>query len=121
RKARWIEQKKDPAEVYELYEGGSPVLHDPRMPLLRVPAVDCVAVHVLAVADDDPGTTPHFTLRAGRYGYNEQVVFHSFPATAPRKAEAARVPPALQTPGDPFFHVRVPVTEAFAQDIDRWI
>ena len=36
RKAGWIEQKIDPADYYENYEGGSPVLHDPRMPLLRV-------------------------------------------------------------------------------------
>ena len=91
------------------------------MPLLRVPSMDYVAAHVLAVADDDAAMTPNFTLRAGRYGYSDQVVFHSFPATAPRRAEAGKVAPALQTPGGPFFHVRVPLTEAFAQDIRPWI
>jgi hypothetical protein len=121
RKARWIEQKTDPADTYENYEGGPPVVHDPRMPLLRVPPDDYVAAHVLAVADDDPATTPNFTLRAGRYGHSDQVVFHSFPATAPRKADAGKVAPALPAPGGPFFHVRVPMTEAFAQDINHGI
>jgi hypothetical protein len=121
RKAGWIEQKQDPQDIYENYEGGPPVVHDPRMPLLRVPPVDYAAVHVLAVADDDLATTPNFTLRAGRYGYSDQVVFHSFPAAAPRQSEAGKVPPALRTPAGPFFHVRVPLTEAFAQDITPWI
>jgi hypothetical protein len=120
-KARWIEQKTDPQDTYENYEGGPPVVHDPRMPLLRVPSMDYIAAHVLAVADDDPATTPNFTLRAGHYGHSTQVVFHSFPATAPRKADAPKVPPALQSPGGPFYHVRVPVTAAFAQDIERFI
>jgi hypothetical protein len=121
RKARWIEQKQDPQDTYENYEGGPPVVHDPRMPFLRVPLLDYVAAHVLAVADDDPATTPNFTLRAGRYGHSTQVVFHSFPAAAPRKAEAGKVAPALQTPAGPFFHVRVPFTEAFAQDLTHWM
>jgi hypothetical protein len=120
-KAQWIEQKTDPQDTYENYEGGPPVVHDPRMPFLRVPSEDYVAVHVLATTDDDPATTPNFTLRAGRYGHSAQVVFHSFPATVPRKAEAGKTAPALQTPAGPFFHVRVPVTEAFAQDINPWI
>jgi hypothetical protein len=119
-KARWIEEKQDPQDTYENYEGGPPVVHDPRMPFLRVPAVDYVAAHVLAVTGDDPATTANFTLRAGRYGLSDQVVFHSFPATAPRKSAAGVIPPAEQIPG-PFFHVRVPMTEAFAQDIRPWI
>src|SRR5204863_770495 len=49
RKAQWIEQKQDPADYYENYEAGPPIVHDPRMPLLRVPSVDYTAVHVLAV------------------------------------------------------------------------
>jgi hypothetical protein len=119
--ARWIEQKQDPVDTYENYEGGPPVVHDPRMPLLRVPATDYVAVHVLAQADDDPATTANFTLRAGRYGYSDQVVFHSFPATAPRKASPPIGMGGLQTPAGPFFHVRVPLTEAFAQDLSPWM
>jgi hypothetical protein len=123
RKAHWIEQKQDPLDTYERYEGGPPVLDDPRMPLLRVPASDYIAAHVLAVADDDPATTPNFTLRAGRYGFSEQVVFHSFPGTVPRNAEAANLPDGdrLDTPFGPFVHVRVPLGEAFAQDLDRWM
>jgi len=121
RKARWIEQKSDPVDTYEGYDGGPPVVHDPRMPFLRVPSMDYVAAHVLAVADDDPSTTPNFTIRAGRYGHVTQVVFHSFPATAPRKTDAAKLQPALQTAGGPFFHIRIPMTEAFAQDIIPWI
>jgi hypothetical protein len=121
RKAAWIEQKTDPQDTYENYDGGPPVIHDPRMPYLRVPSLDYIAAHVLAVADDDPATTPNFTLRAGKYGLSEQVVFHSFPATAPRKSEATKLPPALQSAGGPFFHVRVPMGEAFAQDIQHRI
>jgi hypothetical protein len=121
RKACWIEQKQDPQDVYENYDGGPPIVHDPRMPFLRVPAMDYVAAHVLAVADDDPATTANFTLRAGRYGHSDQVVQHSFPATAPRKADAGKVSPALQTAAGPFFHVRVPMTGAFAQDINPWM
>jgi hypothetical protein len=121
RHARWIEEKTDPCDTYENYEGGPPVVHDPRMPLLRVPAMDYVAAHVLAVADDDPKTTPNFTLRAGRYGQSDQVVFHSFAATAPRQSDAAKGAPAVPTPGGPFFHVRVPITEAFAQDLPSWM
>jgi hypothetical protein len=120
-KARWIEQKTDPQDTYENYEGGPPVVHDPRMPLLRVPSMDYVAAHVLAVADDDPATTPNFTLRAGRYGHSDQVVFHSFAATAPRKSSPPIAMGGLQTPAGPFFHVRVPLGEAFAQDIQNRI
>jgi hypothetical protein len=120
RKAGWIEQKTDPADYYENYEGGPPVVHDPRMPLVRVPVEDYTAAHLLAVADDDPATTPNFTLRAGRYGHSDQVVFHSFPGTAPRKAEAGKAgADKIDTPAGPFVHVRVPMTEAFAQDIER--
>lgn len=121
RKAGWIEQKKDPADYYENYEAGPPIIHDPRMPFLRVPSLDYTAAHVLAVADDDPATTPNFTLRAGRYGYNEQVVFHSYPATAPRKSEAAKSPAATKTPNGQFVHLRVPLTETIAQDVERWL
>jgi hypothetical protein len=123
RTAKWIEVKKDPPDYYENYEGGPPIVHDPRMPLLRVPSADYVAAHLLAVADEGPTTTANLTLRAGRFGYNDQVVFHSFPGRAPRRAEAAKVPAAqkLDTPAGPLFHVRVPMTEAFAQDIERFI
>jgi len=122
-KARWIEQKTDPQDIYELYDGGPPVIHDPRMPFLRVPLMDYVAAHVLAVADNDLATTPNFTLRAGSYGHSAQVVHHSFPGTAPRKADAAKAPAGdrLDAPAGPFVHVRVPLTEAFAQDLDRWM
>jgi hypothetical protein len=121
-RAQWIEERQDPQDTYENYEGGPPVVHDPRMPLLRVPSMDYLAAHVLAVADDDAATTANFTLRAGRYGHSGQVVFHSFPAAVPRRSEAGKVPPALQTPAGPLFHVRVPLGEAFAQDIDHyWI
>jgi hypothetical protein len=104
RTAQWIEQKQDPLDTYEHYDGGPPVLHDPRMTLLRVPPTDYVAAHVLAIADDDPQTTPNFTLRAGRYGHSDQVVQHSFPGTAPRKAAAAKAPAGerLDTPIGPF-------------------
>ncbi|HJT77733.1 MAG TPA: hypothetical protein VJ739_11075, partial [Gemmataceae bacterium] len=120
--AQWIEWKTDPADYYEWYDNGPPVLHDPRMPMLRVPAADYVAAHLLAVADDDPNRTAALTLEAGRFGYAGQVVQHDFTAVVPRRGEAAKVPLGEQvsSPAGPLFHVRVPMTEAFAQDIERY-
>ncbi len=123
RTAQWYEWKTDPADYYERYDGGPPVVDDERMTLLRVPLADYTAAHLLAVAEDDPGLTPVVTLRAGRYGYSEQVVQHDFSGRVPRRGEAGKVPAAqvLHTPAGPLFHTVLPMTEAFAQDLERFL
>lgn len=115
RDAQWTEWKRDPVDYYEVYDGGPVVLDDLRTPMLRIPVFDYTAAHLLAVAEPDPSRTSVVTLRAGRYGWREQVVQHDYTATVPRADAGDR--PALATPDGPFFHVRVPMTEAFAQDI----
>lgn len=107
RRAEWVGWKLDSADYYERYDGGPYFVNDPRMPFLRVPIADYVAAHVLAVADESPDLSPRFTLRAGRYDYAGQVARCDFVGEAPR-GSAPR-------------HVRVPMTEAFAQDIGQFI
>lgn len=118
RTARWIEWARDPADYYENYDGGPPILDDPRMPMLRVPVADYCAAHLLAVADDDPALWPGLTLRAGRYGWGfGQVAQFAFAGRVPRAAEAK-----ADSPAAPFVHVSVPMTTAFAQDMhDCWM
>ena len=101
------------------------MLNDPRMPVLRVPAADYVAAHVLAVAEDDPGRVPALTLRAGRLSTNgnEPNVQYDFPARVPRRGEAANVDAKarVQTAAGPLFYVRVPMTLPFAQDFGGFL
>lgn len=118
-RACWIEEAKDPGSYYERYDAGAPVLGDPRMPMLRVPSADYVAAHLLAACDDDPQHTSRVTLRAGRYGYSQQVVQYDFFAQVPRRSEprSPRASSAIDTPAGPLFAVRVPMDTAFAQDV----
>ncbi|MHB0938454.1 MAG: hypothetical protein ACYC6A_18830 [Armatimonadota bacterium] len=111
---QWTEWRLDPVSYYENYDGGQDFLDDMRMPMLRVPAADYTAAHVLAVADADPGRTAVVTLRAGRYGWNQQTVQHDFAAVVPRAGDAR---PAVSTPAGNLYHVSIPMTDAFAQDI----
>ena len=121
--AQWKSWKLDPPWSHE--NSVPAYLHDPQMPVLRVPLADYVAANVLAAADDDPKHAAAFTLRAGRYGRggNELDVQYDFYSPVPRRGQAKDVPPArlLQTPAGPLFHVRVPMGTAFAQDIEKFI
>lgn len=123
RPAGWIEAKTDPADYYENYEAGPPIVHHPKMPFLRVPLENYVAAHLLAVADDDPATTPNLTLHAGRYGYADQVYFQSYLGKVPRKNEVSMVPANQQiaTPAGTLYHVSVPMTDCIAQDLQRFL
>ena len=119
-KARWVDQKRDPQSYYEAYDGGPYYIGDPRMPFLRVPKDDYVAVHLLTVAEDDPNMTNIVTIRAGRYGGGaSQVLLEDFSAEVPRSKDANSVDSSqyLGTPSGPLFHVRVPLDRAFSQDI----
>ena len=122
--AQWVDQKRDPQSFYELHDAGPYFLHDPRMPFLRVPKADYVAAHLLAVADDDPSLTSKVTLRMGQYGHSRhvfsQVLRRDFVAEVPRQAAAKEVDAKrrVETRAGPLYHVRVPLTKAFAQDIE---
>ena len=95
------------------------------MPMLRVPLADYCAAHVLAVADDAPGLTSSFTLRCGRFrpDGNGQNVQFDFRAAAPTPDDAGQTAPAavVRTSAGSLFHVCVPMTHAFAQDIDKYL
>lgn len=118
RAARWPQAKNDPSSYIEEYDGGAIFLGDPRMPIISVPPDDYAAVNLLAVADNGADTVPSLTIRAGKYGGNDQVVQHDFVAAVPT---AEGTPPKgvtkIETPAGALYHVRVPFNQAFAQDI----
>ena len=123
KQAEWVGWQ---ADLPWSHESPAPsMLRDPRMPMLRVPAADYVAAHVLAVAEDDPGLTSAFTLRAGRFARsgNDQNVQFDFPGRVPRGGEATKVDAKaiVPTPAGPLFHVRVPMALAFAQDLGEFV
>lgn len=118
--AQWVDQQRDPPNYYSLNDGGPYVLGDKRMPFLRVPLADYAAIHLLAYAEDDAEKySNNFTIRAGRYGYNSQVVQQDFEGSVPRAADAASIDESqkIETPVGPLFHVRMPLDRAFAQDV----
>ncbi len=119
-KAQWVDQRRDPQSYYEFYDGGPYFLGDPRMPFLRVPKADYIAVHLLAVARDDPELTNKLTLRTGRFGYAGQVIRRDYVGEVPRASQADQVDASckLDTVSGPLFYVRVPMTETVAQDIE---
>lgn len=109
--AGWPEWEKDSGSYYEKYDGGAEA-GDLRMPFVKVPKADYVAAHLLGYAVDDPNTSPGITLRAGRRvggnGKDSQVLIRDFAGEFPRRKE-----------GDTALHVvRIPFTEAFAQDVE---
>ncbi|HET6248071.1 MAG TPA: hypothetical protein VFE47_10270 [Tepidisphaeraceae bacterium] len=126
RQAQWIEWKTGLTAYFSAYDGGAPILFDARMPMLRIPAADYVAAHVLAVADDDPALTATLTIRTGSYGTTSVgnperrgLVDHfDFPATIPRKAGLAsdKSVEVVQTSAGPLADVRVPMSRSIAQD-----
>ena len=102
RPAQWLEWKGDGCPwAAEGYDGGAAIAFDPRMPRLRVPCVDYVAAHVLAVADDDPNLTATLKLRP-RSHHARLALQWDYSAPVPRRSELAAgsvgVPPAPQTP-----------------------
>lgn len=108
REAGWPEWPDDPWLFYERYDAGPSFIGDTRIPMIQVPKADYLAVHVLASADEDPATGNHITLRAGRRiggaTNKSQVLFYDFMGEIPR--------------GKGYQPVRIPFTEAFAQDVE---
>ena len=123
RRACWAGWEKDLPWSHECPAPAG--LRDPNMPMLRVPLADYCAAHVLAVADDGPKLTSSFTLRCGRFSRNgnQQNVQFDFRASVPTPDEANQADPGsvVRTPAGALFHVRVPTTYAFAQDITKYI
>jgi len=120
REAQWSGWVQDFPWSHESPRPAKP--HDPTMPILQVPVADYLAAHVLAVADDDPGLAPAFTLRMGKVPAtgNQQCVQFDFAGQVPRRSQATEADPKtlVKTAGQDLFYVRVPTTFAFAQDID---
>ena len=120
RQARWNGWEQD---LPWSHESPQPTkLHDPTMPILRVPVADYLAAHVLAIADDNPDLAPAFTLRVGKVPTtgNQQCVQFDFAAQAPRRSQVtgANAATLVKTAGQDLCYVRVPTIFAFAQDID---
>lgn len=115
----WPEWKTDPGDFYEKYDEGPGLSGDRQIPLFQVPREDYVAAYLLAETKEDPETTNEVTLRVGRRspgsGDASQVVMVDFSGTVPRgkagEANGAKDANGLQV-------VRIPFTEALAQDIE---
>ena len=107
--AGWPEWRRDPGSFTEAYDGGVYFIGDDRVPLFQVPKADYSAVYLLAEADPDPRFTNWVTLRAGRRipgsRLNSQVLMVDFGGEIPRRGKGLNV-------------VRIPFTEAFAQDVE---
>jgi hypothetical protein len=118
RQAQWVDWRQDPGDYYESYDSGPYVLHDPRMTVLRLPAQDLVAVHLLACVDDDPQLDDVITLRVGRFGgIQDRVVFHDVIARLPRQSTLKGDDRTVEIDGRRYAPVRVPVALAIAQDL----
>jgi|GEM_PF-544762 len=116
--ARWIDAAANPSSYYEDYDNGAPFMHDPRMPMLRVPVADYVAAHVLAYAVVDERTSPVLTLRTGSYDVRAQTLQHDFAVAVPTTAELRRAgAKVVDTPLGRLAHTVVPFSAAFAQDL----
>lgn len=108
--AGWPDWKKDPGDFYEDYDGGPWFIGHRGLPLFQAPREDYVAAYLLACAEEASETGNEVTLRAGRrigghFDYS-QVLMHDFAGTVPRGKGGERL-----------HVVRIPFTEAFAQDI----
>ena len=116
--AHWFDWQTDFPWSHETPTPRHP--HDPQMPLLMVPVADYTAAHVLAVADDDPGHVPTFTLRMGTVTGNGNTLAlqRDFAGQVPRRSEIATAAAVVKTAGESLCYVRVPITLAFAQDMD---
>lgn len=118
RHAQWVDWQSDPGDFYEFYDGGPYIIHDPRMTVLRLPAQDLTAVHLLAAASDDPQLDDIVTLRVGRFGgVNHRVVFHDFEMRIPRPAATASHPHAVMIDGERYVPIRIPIAHTIAQDL----
>jgi hypothetical protein len=116
--ATWIDGPLNQSTYYEGYDNGSPVMNDPRMPMLRVPVADYTGAHVLAYAVDEEGTTPVLTMRAGSYDVRGQTLQHDFAVRVDKKSQiTGKESDVLDTSLGKLKDVFIPFTSAFAQDL----
>lgn len=119
--AKWPEWEIDPASFTENYDRGVEPYSDLERPMVRIPADDYSAVWLLAVAGDGPDRVPEMTFRIGRFGEtgsaksSGQVLAFDFPAKIPVNGAEGET---IEVDGDPFFLVRVPLTEAVRPHIE---
>ena len=113
-KAHWLDWKRDPSSYGQAYDTGAYYIGDPYTPIVQVPRADYCAAYVLAEADEDDSTTNELTLRVGRRmkgaSSKSQVFRKDFSATIPRTKKTIE-------PDKRLCVIRIPFTEALAQDI----
>ena len=113
-KAHWLDWKRDPSSYGQAYDAGAYYIGDPYTPIVQVPRADYCAAYVLAEADEDDSTTNELTLRVGRRmkgaSSKSQVFRKDFSATIPRTKKTIE-------PDKRLCVIRIPFTEALAQDI----
>ena len=113
-KAHWLDWRRDPSSYGQAYDAGAYYIGDPYTPIVQVPRADYCAAYVLAEADEDDSTTNELTLRVGRRmkgaSSKSQVFRKDFSATIPRTKKTIE-------PDKRLCVIRIPFTEALAQDI----
>jgi len=113
-KAHWLDWRRDPSSYGQAYDAGAYYIGDPYTPIVQVPRADYCAAYVLAEADEDDSTTNELTLRVGRRmkgaSSKSQVFRKDFSATIPRTKKTIEPDKGLCV-------IRIPFTEALAQDI----
>ena len=113
-KAHWLDWRRDPSSYGQAYDAGAYYIGDPYTPIVQVPRADYCNAYVLAEADEDDSTTNELTLRVGRRmkgaSSKSQVFRKDFSATIPRTKKTIE-------PDKRLCVIRIPFTEALAQDI----
>ncbi|MCX6934926.1 MAG: hypothetical protein NTZ01_01815, partial [Verrucomicrobia bacterium] len=112
--AHWLDWKRDPSSYGQAYDAGAYYIGDQYTPIVQVPRADYCAAYVLAEADEDDSTTNELTLRVGRRmkgaSSKSQVFRKDFSATIQRTKKTIE-------PDKRLCVIRIPFTEALAQDI----
>lgn len=115
--AGWPDWEKDPLSFYSSYDK-MPKEPTDAMPVAQIPVDDYSAVYVLASCENDPAFSNILTLRIGIKDYSQQVTYHDYEFTIPRKNEKRddNVVKVLPSPTGNIFLLRLPINGAFSQE-----
>jgi hypothetical protein len=115
--AGWPDWQKDPLNFYSSYDR-MPKEPTDAMPVAQIPVDDYSAVYVLASCENDPAFSDILTLRIGIKDYSQQVTYHDYEFTIPRKNEKRgdNVVKVLSSPTGNIFLLRLPINGAFSQE-----